>query len=204
MDYQAAMLEGKLCPKCNTTLPISQFYVDRHSKDGRTAYCKSCRNAAVNKYREENRDSHNAYRREYAKSNPQVIRLQSKRAYLRHREQMLASATKHYHENKVSISIKRREHRQAHPEKFNAWTRDRLALKLKRKPKWANDELVLRKYQLAQVMTNRTGIQHVVDHVYPLKGALVSGLHTEANLMVVSADYNLRKSNKLINHNKEM
>lgn len=46
-------------------------------------------------------------------------------------------------------------------------------------------------------MTAETGIQHQVDHIVPLRHPLVCGLHCEANLQVIPALDNQRKSNRI-------
>lgn len=51
-------------------------------------------------------------------------------------------------------------------------------------------------YVLAEVMSNATLIKHSVDHYYPLIGKTVCGLHTIANLCVITHAENMDKKNK--------
>lgn len=53
-------------------------------------------------------------------------------------------------------------------------------------------------YQSAITMTKTTGEQYVVDHIIPLRGESVCGLHVPWNLRVITQVQNLEKSNKLI------
>jgi hypothetical protein len=61
---------------------------------------------------------------------------------------------------------------------------------------WANVDAVAALYAEAAVLTRTTGRNHVVDHIIPLKGRLVSGLHVESNLRIIERSENARKSNK--------
>ena len=70
---------------------------------------------------------------------------------------------------------------------------------LKRTPKWltADDFWLIRQaYELAKLRTVVTQIDWQVDHVIPLRGKRVSGLHVPSNLRVVPTSVNLRKGNK--------
>ncbi len=49
-------------------------------------------------------------------------------------------------------------------------------------------------------MSELTGQKYHVDHIIPLKGQGVCGLHVAENLCVMRADYNLRKNNRLDLH----
>lgn len=82
---------------------------------------------------------------------------------------------------------------------YNAKTAKRWAAKLERTPKWLTDEdhyQIQLKYSTAQYMTLLTGEQYHVDHIIPLQGNAVSGLHVPDNLRVITATDNLRKHNK--------
>jgi hypothetical protein len=65
----------------------------------------------------------------------------------------------------------------------------------KRRVLWANQDAILAIYRQAEFMTQTTGRLHVVDHVIPLQGRTVSGLHVETNLRVVEHHENARKHN---------
>ena len=64
-------------------------------------------------------------------------------------------------------------------------------------PKWASFELMNLVYKQAKHLTVTTGIQHDVDHIVPLKGRTVCGLHCEANLRAIPHEENLAKSNSV-------
>ena len=81
---------------------------------------------------------------------------------------------------KADTKARRRKHRQATPH----W--------LTRKQKGEIRQL----YQIAITMSRTTGEPYVVDHIVPLRGEGVCGLHVPWNLRVVTREENLRKSNK--------
>lgn len=53
-------------------------------------------------------------------------------------------------------------------------------------------------YRRAAYLTKTTGTPYHVDHIIPLAGREVSGLHTPDNLQVIPKTDNLKKSNKLL------
>lgn len=63
-------------------------------------------------------------------------------------------------------------------------------------PLWADDELILEVYRLAELRTKLTGINWQVDHVEPLQADYVCGLHVEQNLQVIPAGINYSKRNR--------
>jgi hypothetical protein len=76
------------------------------------------------------------------------------------------------------------------------YSANRRANKLQATPAWADRDQMAQSYVRAREMSRLSGIKWHVDHEIPLKGALVCGLHCPANLKIVPAQTNLRKSNK--------
>ena len=67
---------------------------------------------------------------------------------------------------------------------------------LRATPTWANKHLIEEKYRECAEMSYSTGIPHHVDHIIPIQGRKVCGLHTHENLRVIPATDNLKKSNR--------
>jgi hypothetical protein len=66
----------------------------------------------------------------------------------------------------------------------------RRSAKLQRTPPWADLQRIKQIYSLAR----QSGM--VVDHIIPLQGRLVSGLHVPENLQIMSALDNMKKGNQ--------
>jgi hypothetical protein len=52
-------------------------------------------------------------------------------------------------------------------------------------------------YVRAAEMSRASGIPHEVDHIIPLRGRAVSGLHVHTNLQILSRTQNRAKQNSL-------
>ena len=78
-----------------------------------------------------------------------------------------------------------------------AYEGKRRAMQLQRTPTWdPHAHLIVAKYQLAAMLSQASGTQHHVDHIIPLQGRKVSGLHVFSNLRVIPGSDNAKKSNK--------
>lgn len=71
----------------------------------------------------------------------------------------------------------------------------RRAEKLKRTPPWADIAAIRAIYEKARAITCATGVPHHVDHIIPLQGEIVSGLHVESNLQILTGSDNSKKKN---------
>jgi 5-methylcytosine-specific restriction endonuclease McrA len=68
-------------------------------------------------------------------------------------------------------------------------------------PKWLTTEQKLEirfHYRMAIALSRATKIPHAVDHIIPLQGEDVCGLHVPWNMEVITQEENLKKSNKVL------
>jgi hypothetical protein len=101
--------------------------------------------------------------------------------------------------NRKTIRETAKRWRENNKGKKNADTAKRFAAKMQRMPKWLTKEEKIRircYYQLASMYTKESGYDWHVDHIIPMRGADVSGLHVPWNLRVIPATDNIRKGNR--------
>lgn len=85
------------------------------------------------------------------------------------------------------------KYRKSHAYYYSQYSSTRRANKLKATPPWADLVEIKRIYKECP-----KGMH--VDHIIPLKGKLVSGLHVPYNLQYLTPKENQRKNNKYENH----
>lgn len=132
----------------------------------------------------------------------------ARRYYARHTEEILQAnktPASRMARNKVSREWSARNRAQAaaatrlwhddNPGKCAEYNQKRKAAKRQAVPAWADHDLIADIYAYARIMRDH-GVDCHVDHEVPLRGKLVSGLHTHDNLTVLLATDNLRKGNR--------
>jgi len=185
------MTPTKPCSACRHRKPRPEFDRRAASPDGLAYKCKPC--AAG--YRAAREGAYRVLRRAH---------------YERHRERELAAALAYYRENRDAQKAKHAawvernreycaEYRRRCAEDYNARTAKRRAALLQRTPAWLTKKdyaAMHAKYAAAVRRSRETGVPHHVDHVLPLQGKRVSGLHVPSNLRVVPARVNLSKGSR--------
>lgn len=168
------MTQTKVCTKCGEEKVLDKFSKDRRSKLGVDSACKSCKK----NYYKENRHKILEYHNQYRKEN---------------RYKILEYHSQHYKENRHKILEYKKQYRKENRGKSRAYRANRRARELKATPEWLTpiDHLILRNiYE-----TKPEG--HHVDHIVPLRGKTVSGLHVPWNLQHLPAEENISKGNRV-------
>lgn len=203
----------KICSSCKKEKDSSEFGKHKGNKDGLQYSCKICnRTKALNRYYL-NRDLIAIKRKDFRKKNPEQARARDRKWDNENKEKRSVWAKKSWKENKEKLSLRHKEWRlknltkrnkshmewvKNNPDKINYYVALRKAKELQATPKWANKFFIKEIYHLAKLRSKVTGIIWHVDHVIPLKGKLVCGLHVETNLNVIPGIENIRKNNKFI------
>ena len=179
----------KLCTKCETTLPVERFSARSSSKDGLQTHCKACK-------------------AEYQRVSSSRAAVAAKyRA--KHREQCVARS--------VASHRKKPEY---YAEKSLLWVRENrervLSLRRAGYAKNRGRELARCRQRAGRIRQNLSTLspahvveiqglydfcsifpQYEVDHIVPLNGKTVCGLHVPWNMQVLPISENRKKGNKL-------
>lgn len=125
------------------------------------------------RYRENNRQKLREYHREYYKGYRD-----------RAAERIRATLGRYRSNNRGKLAAKASRRRGRRLQATPAWLTDQ---------QW---DAIFAIYDEAARVSDETGVPHHVDHIEPLQGKEVCGLHVPWNLRIIPADENIRKSNK--------
>lgn len=175
----------KTCTSCTKELDISCFYVRKASKDGLSRLCRVCDNQAKKQWREANKEKYQATNKEYHAKNKDKFNSRTAEWRRENRGAFLESMRRWRKKNK---------HRQAqHAMKY-------VASKLNATPTWLTKDQLERMDETYLEMTtlNKEHGKNSfhVDHIVPLKGKTVCGLHVPWNLEVKTRHENISKGNR--------
>ena len=161
----------KTCNICGETKAFSEFNKRKQSKDGHQSRCKVCQKELKAKWYQENKEHADEYR------------------------------AKWYRENKEHVKEYYAKYAKANKGAVNGYKAKRRAAKLQATLAWADLQYIKDLYSNAaeaNALFEAVGVspKFQVDHIVPLQHGLVCGLHTEDNLQILTAEENLKKSNK--------
>ena len=115
------------------------------------------------------------------------------------KEKMKALAKAWEEANKEKRKAQNKEWTKKNKDKVCAKLAKRRAAKINRTPGWLTKEdldKIVSIYIEAGRKTKKTGEEWHVDHIIPLQGENISGLHVPDNLQVIRAKDNLSKNNR--------
>jgi len=192
----------KTCSKCHVEKPATSLFFskDVSRKDGLHLHCKQCLGA----YRAAHKDRINAKVRELTQINKdryavkQSAWRESRRVELAERTRKWNAENGQSETHKAKKSAYSAQWRKENRHKNVAKAVKYRSSKLQRTPAWfdADHAWVLQEAaELAIMREKMVGGKWAIDHVYPLAGKLVSGLHTMDNIQVVPTSFNIWKHN---------
>ena len=139
------------------------------------------------------------YMKDYYEANKDKTLAANKLRY-QEKSTELCEQNKAYREaNKDKVAAKNAAWDKANRSARNAIAAAYRASKLNATPDWltgTHKAHIKRTYALATMMTEATGVPYHVDHIVPLQGKFICGLHVPWNLQALRADLNMSKSNK--------
>jgi len=153
---------------------------------------------------EEQRLKRRISQKKYAEKHKEKVKAAIKKWNTEHKDKLNEASKKYYHKNKHDEAFKSKNRNKVkewfinNPSKVLEQSARKRATKLLRVPIWADKKEIKRIYEIACRKSNIEGRKYHVDHIIPLRGKLVSGLHIPSNLQVILELENLAKSNKFI------
>ena len=166
------------CSRCRKDKDPELFSRSKNSR-GRNYWCKDCQKDHNKTWMKENSSHRKKYAKRYRKENREE-RVQRKREWD-------AENAEH-----------RRNYRALNRDYYRERAQFRYCRKRSATPKWLSDDHIARireLHWLANDLRKVTGETYHVDHVVPILGEDVCGLHVPWNLQILPADINVSKNN---------
>jgi ATPase subunit of ABC transporter with duplicated ATPase domains len=176
----------KQCTLCKIEKNFANFHQEKSRKDGFHPWCKQCKGERQKSYYENNKPEILERQAKYQKNNEQKIKDASK-----------VRAKRNYDKDPKKSVQRVLDYIKKNPQKNAERSAMHRAILLQATPPWADRRLIEEVYEFA-VEFKEFGFDVHVDHIVPLKGKNVCGLHVQKNLRVCLAVINLSKGNKYV------
>jgi 5-methylcytosine-specific restriction endonuclease McrA len=203
-------MESKACKRCGEVTPLSGFYSCKTTKDGLLGQCKKCIVSATQARYQADPDKTKKRVAEWRSANKEHARKSAAERRLANIDAEKAKARAYYEANRRAVIDKSAAWAKANPERFKHYmasrrrdpvadcekTMRRLAAKKHRTPPWVSKDDFVPVYRQCRELSEQLGVEHQVDHIVPLQGKNVSGLHVPWNLQIIPAQANQSKGNR--------
>lgn len=176
-------MNTKICSRCGIEKELSEFHRAITCKDGYSTYCEQCYHKQIIaygiKYRSEHRDQ---------------IKIRHVKRYIEHCDEIKARCAKYRSNHRDQMKTYLIKYYDSHRDYWREYVARRRAVKLNATPPWV-DRKELQKIYAEAAKRRRAGENVHVDHIVPLRGKNVCGLHVPWNLQIIPAHENLSKHN---------
>jgi len=193
----------RACVVCKRRKSLESFGFSHIHPKRRNKSCKNCiqkgtiwnqrhkskRNIIQKHYFSRNKDRILSAQRSMYDKYRNRERLRSKQYRILHKQERQVKQKKYYRQYHELCKLRVKSWANRNPGKVRAITRKHQASRDHRIPAWANLKAISMFYKNCP-----KGM--VVDHIIPLKGQQISGLHILSNLQYLTPRENSRKSNK--------
>lgn len=193
-------METRTCKVCGETKRFARgtwVWTVKRGAFGNT--CLACSCQKVMQRAKDNKEAYNAKHAEWRSKNREKVAERNKNWAIKNQERHAAIKRRASLKYRLTHPDKMVEARKVNYITLVAHMRKRQAAKLQRTPKWFSDDdrkSIEAKYAMAKWLSEVVGVPYHVDHILPLRGKLVSGLHIADNTCVITANENLSKGNK--------
>ena len=137
----------------------------------------------------DNKERHLAKCQEWVENNREKSRGYKAKWRVENRDKINEHSKNMYHENIEEERERNKKYKKNNPGKVKSWAAKRRAAELERTVGWSDDLVI-------QMIYEDCPEGYHVDHIIPLQGKNVSGLHVAWNLQYLTAEENLSKGNK--------
>ena len=163
--------------------------------------CIECVKIQTTAWKNSNPEKHKQAMRKWWENNKETHNERVKNWQGNNKEKCKSNAKAWAAKNPDKIAAKEKRYRDANPDKVTAWAVASVARRAKRVPPWLSEDdkwMLKEAYRLAKLRTKVFGFVWEVDHIIPLRGNEVSGLHVPNNVQVIPKTLNRAKRNKFL------
>lgn len=193
------MVGMKKCSTCQQILELKRFGSNRSKPDGLNSCCKQCVRARQFRNYHSNPQKCQQITKRWRSRNKERLTEYSKSYWTTNKDRLGARAKEYYQQNKEKLKEYAKKWKLANRARATAVENERRARQLKATPRWLTSQQkgwIQEWYNLAKWQECHYGGKWHVDHIVPLRGKNVSGLHVPWNLQVIPAIENIRKGNR--------